>query len=398
MHSVLVLDQVAQTLAVVRSLGRAGYRVILGRGRATSEAESSRHCAEVWGHPPVEDPTFEPALSAFVDARTDLCAIFPVGEASAMAIGAMAWLDARGIGITSVRANLLAACRDKRAANELALAAGLHVPATRAIADAAGFDSFVQEFGYPVIVKPVRSNAKLFGRKAYIVRDTHERAARFGVWPADHDDLLIQRYVTGPLEQCDYVAVNGVLIGFFQAHALRTDRPDGTGFAVDFISDPIDAGVLEACRAFARAHAYTGPGLLQLVRSATDGRLYFVENNPRLSAGIAQAVRCGLDIPQLMLQAALGTSTPIGESAANGSLKQYQVGQRTYWLSRDLNGYFEARHELTAAERRRWRRSAFESLVRAHAHMTWDRTDPEPSITIYRRLLRRLLLRDAGAA
>ena len=107
-----------------------------------------------------------------------------------MAIGAMARLDARGIGVTSVRANLLAACRDKRAANELALAAGLHVPATRAIADAAGLDSFVQEFGYPVIVKPVRSNAKLFGRKAYIVRDTHEQAARFETLLLGPDDQL----------------------------------------------------------------------------------------------------------------------------------------------------------------------------------------------------------------
>ena len=70
----------------------------------------------------------------------------------------------------------------------------------------------------------------------------------------------------------------------------------------------------------------------------------------------------------------------------------------THWLSRDLNGYFEARRELTAAERSRWRRSVFKSLVRAHAHMTWDAMDPEPSITIYRRLLGRLFLRGFGAA
>ena len=389
MESVLVLDQVAQSLAVVRSLGRAGYRVILGRGRTKSESESSRHCAEVWLHAPVDDPCFESALMAFLNARAEVRCVFPVGEASAMAVGAMAWLDERRIAVAGVRSDLLAACRDKRAAHDLAVAAGLRVPQTRSITDAASLRAFAQDVGYPVIVKPHRSSAKLFGRKAYILHDADELAARFGVWPAEHAALLAQRYVLGPLEQCDYVAVDGELTCFFQAHAMRTDRNDGTGFAVDFVSDPIDADVLAACRAFVRAHAYTGPGLLQLVRGADDGRLYFIENNPRLSAGIAQAVKCGLDIPHRMLQAAqhrLASTAP-----SSGALPAYQIGQRTHWLSRDLNGYLDVRRELTAAERARWWRALVASFCRADAHMTWDAGDPVPSLVIYRGLLTRLL-------
>lgn len=395
MHSVLVLDQVAQTLAVVRSLGRAGYRVILGRGRVKGESESSRHCAEVWRHPPVDDLGFESALMAFIDARDDVRAVFPIGEASAAVIGGVAWLAARGIAVAGVPRRLLVACRDKRTANDLAVAAGLPVPETRTIAGVDGLRSFVNDVGYPIIVKPVRSYTRLFGRKGYILDSVEHQRARFDVWPAEHEELLVQRYVTGPLEQCDYLAADGELICFFQAHAIRTDRTDGTGFAVDFVSDPVDTGVLEACRAFARAHAYTGPGLLQLVRSTADGRLYFIENNPRLSAGIAQAVKCGVDFPHMMLRAAMPASTPLRPVA--GGVPMYAVGQRTHWLSRDINGYLDVRRELVATERIRWRHALVNSLRRADAHMTWDVKDPAPSFLIYRRLLTRLFRGDRGA-
>ena len=240
-----------------------------------------------------------------------------------------------------------------------------------------------------MIVKPIRSTAKLFGRKAYILHTEAELRARFTTWPIDHDELVVQRYITGPLEQCDFVAVRGDVVAFFQAHAVRTDRPDGTGFAVDFLSDPPDEGVLAACRAFARAHDYTGPGLLQLVRSTEDGHLYFIENNPRLSAGIAQAVRCGLDMPYLMLQAA-SRLPPMGRTTPT-SVLPYRVGHRTHWLSRDLAGYLDSRRELDATERCRWRRAIITSLARADDHMTWDLRDPAPSFWIYGRLLSRVL-------
>jgi biotin carboxylase len=293
---------------------------------------------------------------------------------------------------------LLEACRDKRAANDLARAAGLDTPETCAVADVESLCSFAEEVGYPVIVKPVRSSSKLFGRKAYILRSEQECSERFAVWPVENDELLVQRYVAGRLEQCDYVAVDGALTCFFQAHTIRTDRPDGTGFGVDFLSDPVDEDVLDACRAFARAHRYTGPGLLQLVRSTADGRLYFIENNPRLAAGTALAVKCGVDLPYLMLQAAMGTTASTPPPISSGAATLYETGHRTHWLSRDLNGYLDMRRELSAAERHRWRRAILDSHVRAHDHMTWDATDPAPSFLIYRRLLSRLFRRVAGGA
>ena len=71
--SVLVLQHCRQTIAVMRSLSRAGYRVILGASNARAPAEFSRHCHEVWRHPPFDDlPVFERALMSFLDSRPDI--------------------------------------------------------------------------------------------------------------------------------------------------------------------------------------------------------------------------------------------------------------------------------------------------------------------------------------
>jgi len=92
-----------------------------------------------------------------------------------------------------------------------------------------------------------------------------------------------------------------------------------------------------------------------------------------------------------MLRAAM-QSTSLRTSAGGGPTP-YEIGQRTHWLSRDINGYLDMRRELGAAERSKWRCALIASLRRADAHMTWDARDPAPSLVIYRRLLMRLFRR-----
>ncbi len=90
-EAVLVLDAVPQTLAVVRSLARAGFHVVLGRPshQRRSHVEWSRHCHEVWPHPPFTDAvSFGDALTRLIDARPEIRIIFPVAETSMDALRA----------------------------------------------------------------------------------------------------------------------------------------------------------------------------------------------------------------------------------------------------------------------------------------------------------------------
>ena len=49
--SVLLLGNDRNQIGAARSLKRAGYRIVIGRGDDTCYAELSRHADEIWHHP-----------------------------------------------------------------------------------------------------------------------------------------------------------------------------------------------------------------------------------------------------------------------------------------------------------------------------------------------------------
>ncbi len=380
---VLVLDHVPQTLAVVRSLGRAGFRVVLGRDTRQRHCPAtwSRHCHEAWPHPPLGDPVaFDAALAALLDRRPDIRALFPVSEMSVLALlQARRCVGRRGLRVAMVQEPLFVACRDKAAGNDLAAQAGLRVPESRVVDDLASLHRAVADIAFPLVVKS-RASRHVYGRKAYLVHNRLELDSTFAEWPAGHTDLLVQRYIGGPLASCDYVAAEGQLIGYCEARVLRTDMPDGTGFAVDFESIPPSADLQDAVQRFVATHGYSGPGLMQFIRCRESGVLYFLENNPRLAAGIAHTIDSGQDLPRLAMEAAMGRPRTSVADAAPGS---YRYGYRAHWLMRDLQGLLSRRRESGRAQRRAWRRDLIRSFVRADGHITWQWRDPMPTVIIY---------------
>jgi predicted ATP-grasp superfamily ATP-dependent carboligase len=387
--SVLVLGVYHQTLAVMRSLHRAGFAVILGRGPGLCPERFSTACDETWVHPPFGDGGFSAALRTCLDTRADIGFVFPVGEESALAIAGIAWLRTSDVELVMVEPNLLRACIDKPTANMLAHDAGLTVPASAVVRSRQELCAAAQTTGFPLIVKGLSAVKPVFGRKAYLVHDAAQFECVFSRWPEGHEELLLQAYVEGPLEACDFVAQAGRVVGYFEAASVRTDMPDDTGFAVDFLSKPVTPDVLAACRQFCAATRYEGPGLLQFVRSNRDGKLYFIENNPRLSAGIAQAVLCGQDIPLLAMRVSAARRSR-GSIRCFDERNAYRAGVRTHWLYRDLKGIINRRSELTRADLRDRLRAMVASCLQAENHMVWQWRDPVPSMMLYGDLFLRL--------
>src|SRR4051812_27817712 len=80
-ESILVLGNYRQTLVVLRSLTRAGYRTIIGSDAKHVFTQYSRATAEVWRHQdPQREAEFLDALCAFLAQRPDVRWIFPIGE------------------------------------------------------------------------------------------------------------------------------------------------------------------------------------------------------------------------------------------------------------------------------------------------------------------------------
>jgi len=158
------------------------------------------------------------------------------------------------------------------------------------------------------------------------------------------------------------------------------------------LSKAPSADLLADTRAFVRTHDYSVPGIIQFVREEGTGQIFFLENNPRLSAGVADSIGTGIDFPVLALQS-LDTKLDLTLEEFSAEGEPYKFGWYTHWLTRDIEGYVNQRHELSRVERRNWLWNMFRSFRRANGHVMWQWKDPLPGIWNYIRLSVRIVRR-----
>jgi len=386
--NVLAIGDYPQTLAVVRSLGRAGYRVTVAYDQPRPVSTYSRYCIDSWECPEFDGPDFKPALHHYLQQHSDVAALYPIGISAIRAVQDFKReLDAE-ISVIAVSASVLAVFDDKEHANVVASQAGVKVPRSVQVEDVDTLREAALDLNYPLIIKSANNAGPVFGRKAYLIENAPELESAFATWPPGHKLLMVQRYITGKVVACDFVANNGQIIAYYQGAHTRTDAPDGTGYVVDFRAIEPTPELFAVLTKIASRTEYSGPGLLQCVVCADTGSHYFLELNPRLSAGIAEAVNAGLDLPLIALHNGLGSNIPPAYEQAE---RRYSMSAHTYWLERDVLGWVKHRGNLTFSESLHWVRSMITDLFTSDAHVNWSWADPAPSARILTGHLRRAL-------
>ena len=381
--SVLLIGNYRPSITVVRSLSRAGHRTIVGDAGDGSMAERSRHCDEVWPHPPLKSGgSFLSALREFVTSRPDVSILFPVQER------AVAWFAANrerlppGPAIACAASDVVATCLDKP--RMLRITREVDVPHEPFVCaeDRSSVVAAAQEIGYPCIVRPDGTGPEVLtdGRKALICRDPTELETGLPSFPEGHASLLVQRFAPGPRHNVYFAAREGKVLARVEIRILRTDRLDGTGYAVEGISVSPDASLTRHCDALVRRLAYTGVGCAQFVNPGGGG-LHFLELNPRLGANFVVVDRCGLDLPRIACDLAIGRTDR--DPPADF---RYPVGVRYAWTFGDLQALMRARRrgEIGGLEALHWLLRAVRAGVRADAHLTWSWRDPSPTLALYR--------------
>ncbi len=382
--SVLIVGNHAETLAVVRSLGAAGFRVIVGVQHDNGIETRSRYCHEIWKHPNLTDQAFSEELVDFLKRRSGIVCVLPVG------VDAVACLAKTGlpIPVAGVSCEVFEACSDKIKAQNLAETTGIRAPYSRVVTSLDELEQATRGIGFPVIIKAVREGP-IHGRKAFLLLQESDLLSHFQTWPQGHEQLIVQEYLTGPVAACDFVAHLGDVVAYYESDVPRTDMPDGSGVAVEFLSRIPRTALFEVVQAFTKALDYSGPGCLQCIE-LENGEMVFLENNPRFSAGVGESIPAGVDIPRITVEAALGQPPGKLEKASDAS---YLFGRRVHWLERDLTGLIARRRELKGAEIVSWLRMTFLAWIRADGHMNWRWKDPAPALGMLRRLAGRLSAR-----
>lgn len=307
--TVLVTDgEHRAALAVVRSLGRAGYRVIVGAGARRSLAGGSRFAAasirlpdplrepasyvdavagavEVW-NPAVVLPITDESLSCLLPARARIRAIIPFGTATSFALAA-----------------------DKSAVLDLAPSLGIDVPRQWVLGRATDVTTVDAEtLRWPVVVKPARSVSDgPSGRVklgVVLARDPAELRAAVSRLPEGAYPVLVQQRIVGPGRGIFALRWHGKTHAFFAHERIREKPPTG-GVSVCARSIAAPELVAQAEKLLERLD-FEGPAMVEFKVDTATGRTYLMEVNGRFWGSLQLAIDSGVDFPALLLAAALG--------------------------------------------------------------------------------------------
>jgi D-aspartate ligase len=306
-------------LAAIRSLGRAGIRVLALDHRPNALGFRSRYAEPLVSPDPRAG---ESRFVAFVRALGEVV-VFPTHDQELNAI-------ARHLGDLPVLApfpawDLLERVQSKRAQLEQAEDAGVAVPRTVYPGSAAEARAAAEEIGFPVLVKPEHpvEFKRRFRRQAFRcdtlqqVGDAYVQAEEFApmvqeLVPGDDDTL----YTVG-----SYLTSDGRALGVFCGRKLQqTPRGIGTcrvGEAV-WVQEPVD----DALRLL-RGFGYFGLSQVEFKRDARDGLFKLMEINPRLWQWHGLAAACGVDLPRIAYADLIGEVR--ADSAMDGLGKRWAI-------------------------------------------------------------------------
>jgi predicted ATP-grasp superfamily ATP-dependent carboligase len=264
---------------------------------------------------------------------------------------------------------------DKLVLGEHAARAGLDVPRTAALENAAAFSALPPGFAFPVIVKARRSrwleNGAWRRGGVHFVRHPAGLSAL-----ADARDLaggaMVQEFIEGHGEGLFFLVQHGAVRATFAHRRLREKPPSG-GESVLRESIAADPALVRASEALFAALGWNGIAMIEF-RRASNGRAYVIELNPRLWGSLQLAVDAGIDFP--MLIAELANGSPIAAQSARS-------GVRTRWLLGDVDHLWialrnAAERHATGRTRGRVVLDFLDGFRDGSLPETWRRDDPAP--------------------
>lgn len=386
--TVLTLGNSREALTVIRSLGRAGYRVIAGRVEDPDPTEFCAWTSASWRHPPLEGDasSFFEALAA-LRASLEIDWVLPIGETPIRAFAEDPSRFPRER-LAMVDGAIALECLDKSRMYGLASDLGIPVPIT---AGPVGHDELIaaaRRCGYPCILKTNDSTERVAGEKALILAD--EMALREFIARASGDQrVIVQSFAPGRRVNCEFAAWEGEILLYFEHIVLRTDRSNDTGYLVDTVSCRPTPELYEHTAALARQLRSSGVGTAQFLVDPSTGSIAFLELNPRLDAACALSYHCGCDFPLLALEIARRRAGARRDWPPLAH--EYRAGVRGNWLFGDLRGMRREQRapSATSPPAWRWLGRALRSFLAADCHTIWSRQDPFPALNMYLGLKRR---------
>ena len=259
-------------------------------------------------NPDLDSEGFVRTLAAAA-RRLRVAAVLPSSDSHFLALAGRE-ADFAGIALGTPSRESVDQATDKALLAELAAAAGLRTPHTTFIR---GGSESVDGFGFPAIVKPLRSRVQK-PDGTISTYSAHYVSASQGVERAldslGGEEGLVQPYIPGELIAVAGVSWEGELVcALHQASVRIWPVPVGGSAFAETI--PPNAELERGVGRLLRAIGWSGLFHVQFIRNSR-GEHFLIDLNPRVYGSLALATAAGLNLPQIWVDLLLGRQPDIG--------------------------------------------------------------------------------------
>jgi predicted ATP-grasp superfamily ATP-dependent carboligase len=320
-------------LAITRSLGRKGHRIVVGERTQPSLAKTSRYCRESFVYPdPARDSLgfIETLLRNVRERGVDV--ILPVAEiTTALVVEHKSAFEAY-CRVPFSDAETFSRASNKVEVIRLAQGLGIPVPISVVLVRPGDRPPWPNDLRFPVVVKPHRSripmNKGWRSTSVTYAKTETELDAILAAKNAAEYPLLIQQRIAGPGMGVFMCYNRGTLAAVFGHRRLREKPPSG-GVSVLCESVP----VAPQSRAYAKAlldHLkWQGVAMVEFKLDQADQTPKLMEINGRFWGSLELAIIAGVDFPELLIRSLEDRPVQLVDS--------YRIGVKSRWLLGDLD-------------------------------------------------------------
>ena len=310
-RTVLVTDgEQRSALAIVRSLGRCGFRVIVASMSGRSLAGASRFSSrDIMVPDALRTPElFASAVEAIVRTESPGLVI-PVSEQAMLALLRVRDRLAPAI-IPFADLEVFRGISDKAALLEAGSSLGIAIPSQLVLHDRAGAEALdASTLRFPLVLKPARSIGEHAGQRQSL-RVRH--VARASQWrdelrtiPDAAFPLLAQQRIVGPGIGVFLLRWDDAIIASF-AHRRLREKPPAGGISVYRESVVAPPDLLRRSAQLLERFGWRGVAMIEYKVDAATGISYLMEINGRFWGSLQLAIDAGVDFPRLLAACALG--------------------------------------------------------------------------------------------
>ena len=299
---ILVLDgHTNQALACVRSLGHAGYEVLVASHQRLPLSGWSRHCSETFFLKEQNVDSFREMLEWARQKGVKL--VLPLTERSCLLcnVERTHW-ERSGIIVGCGPDEMLKTAFDKALTLKLAKATGVRIPPTYFPESFEASLQAVQEIGFPCVIKSRWSNAwdgqEFLPPKNPTYLGALESASEvLNEYKQGEHWPLVQGFVSGSGKGVFALCDRGEVVAWFAHERLRDTRPTGSSSSLRR-SIRLEPRLREPAERLLRELNWHGPAMVEFKDDGVNEPC-LMEINGRFWGSLQLAIDAGVDFPRL---------------------------------------------------------------------------------------------------